>query len=507
MNLHNIKALWLKSVPYINKKWLLVLLSGISLGLPFWHPWFWWLVVVGLILTTRLGFIAGSARRALLLGAIVGFLHMLMVMVSVWSAYPMDWLLETKASLQFLGITLLWILLALSLGINLGLYTLASYYFKSNKFYYLILPFVLVGSELVGSWLLSFFMLGPGTYLNAHNSFGYLGYIFTNHTLFGLVAYWGGVYTLSFLVASVTMVIIYTLNSWHRLSKQIKYLSVTVLFFILIIPLFPVSFYKDIERKGFVIATINTSFPGGVHGNTANNHPAEHSFAMRGLEIALRAGADAVIFPEGMDAFAKFDSEDEVFNYLNQFATSSVVVDSFRYGDDSAEYWHTRSATYMQKDAYVHYEDKRYLVPVGEAFPYSLHALLTVFGQREVADIMARRVRYKQATINPQRRPTDVPLVTFCSEYTVSNKVSVLSGGHKVPFVAHPISHSWFVRPTRILRYQQSLKLMTASRQSRTPIIQASNMAPPAAYDANGRILSGEVLWAYPGVLVKLYEI
>ncbi len=151
---------------------------GFLLGLAFIHPVVWWSALLGLTWLLLLLKRCPSVAAAIRIGLVAGTIKAACSVGWFWSVYPIDWLGVTDRTLQLVGIGWIWLTVSISIAVGFVLFTIITRYLlqSTGRFWVLLVPPLLVLSELAGSLSFSLYSLGAESNLNAHFSFGYLGY-------------------------------------------------------------------------------------------------------------------------------------------------------------------------------------------------------------------------------------------------------------------------------------------------------------------------------------------
>jgi len=182
---------------------------------------------------------------------------------------------------------------------------------------FLTIPFVWILAELAGSLVFSIITIGAGGTTTTAFSFGYVGYLATQHELLIQVARIAGVYSLGFLI-----VLLAAGAAWVWQYKTGYKPFVYILALVLILTSF-VSTRNNIEPiagASYTVAIIDTTFPLlellSVDGRKAAQEKLEES-----MQTALALRTDYILLPE--DARS-------VFLYSNKRSIKPVTVRSVR---------------------------------------------------------------------------------------------------------------------------------------------------------------------------------
>ncbi|MCA9361673.1 hypothetical protein KC845_03920 [Candidatus Kaiserbacteria bacterium] len=486
-----------------NKTPIYFVVGGLVMGLSFLNVWFWWGGVIGLFITL-LGFKAlDKISWSFWCGVLAGTIKTSLALVWFWSIYPLDWLGNFNPVLQLVTIGFFWLLTSLVIGVGLGVFGWLFFLIKNNKFYFLIVPFILVFSEILGSLLVCLYSFGPGSSLNANFSFGYLGYSLANHGLFSLSAVGGGVYGLSFIVAliAISFYFLYTKNIFHTHKNKVILLLILVIFSYFL----PQSIWTK-QSEGLKVSAIQTYFE-AVSSLTDLEQTKRERLFKQALVASLQSGSDVIVVPEAAHVMSSFLSEAEVFAFISLYSDKRVViVDSEQVTDDNG-YRLVRSNIYDSETKRVYHTYKNYLVPSGEFVPYVVSSTLNLLGFKNVTQELSEHMVYRQSDYKNDDLTLNNGLgVLFCSESLSPLGTWLVNPDQTKTLIVHPVSHAWFNNP-KSLWYQLDLMLKAQVRWNKTPLVQASNLSPLKAYDAFGLSLRPEIIYVNPQVVVGLFEI
>ena len=182
--------------------------AGVCLGTAFLHPFFSLLAILGLVLFIRSVVLCDDIRQAAWGGFIVGVFKYAGALVWFWDTLPLTWLGIAPIGTQLLLIGGVWLISVLLMGIGLSLAAMFLFWLYHRHANYLYaIPFVLVASEILGSFIFSLYSLGPGSNLNINLSFGYLGYPTAYIPGVLPISIIGGVYALTIFTTGLSLLI------------------------------------------------------------------------------------------------------------------------------------------------------------------------------------------------------------------------------------------------------------------------------------------------------------
>jgi apolipoprotein N-acyltransferase len=493
-------------VNVIKRPLVLSVFGGVLMGSAFLHPFFWWTGVVGLALILYVSTCVLNRAHAFWYGTLSGAIKIFIVGSWVWTVYPFDWIGTFDHTLQFVSIAFILLSTSIVIGSSLGCFAVCASTLMKDMYGRWLLPMLYVGSEILGSIFFSLFAMSPLSDVNAHFSFGYLGYVFAGHGLLGTLALFGGVYTLSALAGFFAVLLVWVGDVYHKgFSLHKRKLGFSVGIILVIFGTYFISIPLPEAESKMTVVAINTNFP-----HRANIDRSEVADRVRTLieafTIALETNSDAIVFPETASALRVFGTKEDIFAYIESHTDRDVVViDSEQVPDKNGQLT-IRASIYDSKTHSVHYAYKNYLVPVGEFLPYSLSAMMALTGFGNTVDMLGSHMTFVPNGEGPPDVPSTLPGVLFCSESVSPAGVLLASHRSMRPFVVHPISHAWFRTPES-LWYQLDLMIRTQVRMAHVPLVQASNMWESRAYNSFGFPVKGEVVSATASSSVVLYKL
>ena len=469
---------------------LIYALCGLLLGVGFVIPYTWPLGILGVALLLHRLSVSKDSWKIKLLGTYIAmFIKFLFVLAFYWTMYPIEWLPFDFGSGELAIVALYWVSVASYIACSgfalFGLILISKKVPAPNWLRLLILfPVSWIMSEIFGSYALSIFTLGPGSVPNINFSLGYVGYLIGEHFMLSQLARLGGVYALSFLAIAVAGVIIYF---WPKWQNREKIILISILFVLSVTTdvLVPVIENSNSTEK---IALISTNTPVGslfVRENI-KKHQAVQAEAM---ESAINSGAKYIIWPEDSRYFSQLAGGmgAMVFSFTNS-GENIVVVDSGVVDTKNGNVLRAEIVDIANKENYI--ADKRYLVPQGEFMPYLYQILFRAFGLGEVAEKVRGAVSYVVGPeVSQSEFSSNVPSVLFCFESADANGVRKLTRERgDIPFIAHPVSHSWFHEPQSFWS-QLDTSLRVQAIWNQVYIASAGNHAPSKLFTPQGRVI------------------
>lgn len=472
--------------------------AGLLLGIGFVFPIVWWLSLIGFISLLWLLNQCSSGRKAFLVGWISVFILTACSLSWVFSVYPIDWLPEMNSSWQLGAITIYWLTSALVIGISGGLFAVCVWYAaKYLPVYLFLVPFFWASREVLGSLFFSIFILGAGSDINIKFSFGYLGYLLAEQELFLPAADWGGVYMLSFLFASLAVVLYWWFSVSRYYSEQV--LGIIFLLFIILVANAS-SFHKETNNtpsidKNREILIVETDFSKEEIGTMEREdiQPILFHKLFRNLDTSV---VDYVLLPEGAEFISGYGNKLVARSQLRQLFSpdnSLVLVDSGTADVGAGQL--VRATIYNNTAGTFQYFDKRYLVPQGEYLSYLPAKLMKLLLPENVRQTIQDRLSYVSANElgTNFKQTAEVPVLFCYASIDPKGVRNIIPAEGQPPFVVHIISHGWFHNPT-VLWQQLDTMLRVQARWNGVTIINVANEATSKIYTPQGDIYKIEDL-------------
>lgn len=461
-------------------RWLVI---GGLLGVGFLIPLFWWLSVIGVALVLH-QFTHARHYRRLVFGVVLAWwVKYLLALTWFWSTYPIEWLPVGSDAPQRLLIFFYWSTAALWLA--LGALVVVGMWFLLERMAgriaaavrLAVVPLLWVWGEIAGSFIFSLLTYGPGGTVNIKFSFGYVGYLLTEHTLGVQLAQWGGVYILTVCVVVLGLAVY---GVWqHARGRWL----VPALLLLIVSSSGVVSLVlPTTSSDDYVVYAIDTSFPVRT---VTTDESARREQLQTAVERALKDNPDYVLLPEDARLIPPVSSVAE-----EEARLKSTFPQNASYLIDSGTANGVLSATVHSPSAAAVTLDKRYLVPQGEYTPTLYRLGLELVGQKSTVAYIESSRGYQLGDAQSQRSlPAQAPAVLFCFESVDPLAVQTVLDEHQsAPFVAHVISHSWFHTPEQLWR-QLDQMLRVQALWSGTYIVSAGNQVTGALYTPTGAVV------------------
>lgn len=476
------------------------LIAGFALGIGFIVPFFWWLGLVGIIISLHIIVTARTLWQAAWLLGTIWTLKALCAVVWFWSTYPIERAGVALPVFQLVIIFFYWGTAALWLGsggVLLGYLARVSYGARAlpRVVWFALFPFLWLMAELAGAWFFSLTSLGPGSFLQSYFSFGFVGYLLATTQLGLLWAAPSGIYGVSVVMVSIATAL-YVLSRVDQstrvwvgiiLGSGFAIGSSAVLMF------YP--FTNDIY--GITAVSIDTTFDAALLAQDTGQ-AAKLTALTQAVEAAVTAAPDFILLPEDSRYLATMYPGKTSAQMLAHFqfthrGTASTLIDSARTTLESGET--VLRATLLDGISKTAYQfDKQYLVPQGEYTPYLYASIMRLVGYGAAVESIDRDSSYRPGPlVSAGDTPAHLPGILFCFESVRPDGIQALSQVRPAPFIAHPISHGWFHSP-QILWSQLEVMLLVQARWSGVPIVSAGNMVAGKIYLPNGQVGSGETI-------------
>ena len=423
-------------------------IAGLLLGVGFVWPWLWVGGLIGVALCIHLALTAHTLKPVVFGSLLAWTIKSALALIWVWSVYPIEWLSFDLGSLQLVIIFFYWLTAALWLGLGgvfFALVFLVLKRFGTRTLLFITAPALWVLSEIVGSLIFSIITNGAGGTITSAFSFGFIGYLLAQHSLLVYFAKVYGVYSLGVVLVALATVFVWLIKS---AKYQKKYILIGLLF-LYGTGFIPVSFEDDRTDEFFDVVVIDTQFPPS-YIRTVAGVEVVRAETQRAVDEALKLQPDYIILPEDTRYFDQRLSPNQILS-LFRFQKQNpevIIVDTGRVNFNEKSV--LQSFVYNGKENTFDRSQKRYLVPQGEFMPYVYKWALTLFGYGELVARLEKDMSY---VVGPNTTQADFadssPGVLFCFESVSPWGVQkILAERGEVPFIAHPVSHAWFNKPT-----------------------------------------------------------
>lgn len=468
----------------------LYVLSGVLLGIGFLYSNLWLLGLVGIALHLS---ILNRYQEWQIWGSYLAWtVKFLFVLGFYWTIYPIRWLPLDFGDGELALVALYWLTVSLFVGTSGlvfgGLYRLVTRVPTYPSFLrYVLLPILWVTAEVAGSYLLSLFTYGPGSVINGYFSLGYVGLLLAEHQYVLLLAKLGGVYVLSVIAVALGIWLAGFLKRGVPASK----LLVPITFFAFMLLTSQMTLTIPLaQSETTIVAVINTDFP--IEEAFSRDGIADRQEEQnRALVAAVDTGANYIVTPEDARFFNQTNGPEQATAYFNfRHADADVVViDSSRVpGPEGAVLQGLVFDSTNNQYFEIH---KKYLVPQGEFIPHVYNKLFRLIGFDYLIDELEQLLSY---TIGPNvsqtQLPDHIPGVLFCFESSAGTGVrDLFKERPELPFIVHPVSHTWFTEPVSLWSQLES-SLQVQAVWNNVSIVSATQHGPSQLFLSNGKILT-----------------
>ena len=474
---------WIKSLIYI--------LIGSVIGVSYISPVLYWFAFLGAFLFL-LALAKENKRSATLWGSFVVFTTAFSWSLAwFYSMYPILWLPAEIVNYQITIITAYWLTSSLWQGMAGVFFGFGFWYLYRNYQNKLLLvpaiPILWVLTEILASFSFSVFTIGEHIVPNANFSFGYIGYILANNPITIQFAYLGGVYLMSFVVIFVTTLVWVFLNID---KSQIKNLIILAVFdtawiatLILILIFKPTAVETDYQ---YSVAVIETEFSASVF-KSEELFMARQEALSEAIKEAMKLNPTHIVLPEDSRLLDPNFTVPQTKTYLNfAYNYDGVLIDSGRKEYENGSV--LRAMIYDGKANEIYQTDKQYLVPQGEFAPYLYTSLISQFMSKDTLMKIKKQFSYRPGPLVSQAKlPANIPAILFCFESVSPVGVKKITKDREVPFVVHPLSHSWFNEAV-IFWHQLDNMLKVQAVWNQVDIVSIANKSQSKIYRKSGHI-------------------
>jgi apolipoprotein N-acyltransferase len=457
--------------------------AGTLLGAAFLHSLLWPLAVLGLVLWCAALERTNRVRDALIGGLLTGTIKVLFAISWYWAAYPLSWMNIHPLFIVALIIGLYWLLTSVTIGLGFAISTALAWWCRKNispQLHFFILPLLVVAGEVLGSLIFSIYALGPGSTINANFSFGYVGYLLNNHEILRLGALFGGVYTLSYVLGFIAVGIYSAFVTRRRVMG-----AAAIFVFVAIVASAPLHVPAPTPSSVFHtrVALISSDFLPEASPNPIEVEK-KRGLLRKAVEEAFAYNPEYILLPEAAGLTVGSDTP-TTLAWLTEKGRRAVLIDSARVDLDNGTA-RVRAFIYDPATSNVYETDKQYLVPQGEYVPYVYEFLFSALGTKDFYKDRTDTLAYRPGIQDENNTtPGDMPAVIFCSESIPPLSVFGMAKQRDIPFVVHPVSHSWFNTPWVLWAETRDMVALQAL-QNGVPVVQAGNLAPTIGFDSRG---------------------
>jgi apolipoprotein N-acyltransferase len=464
-------------------------LCGGLLGVGFLSHFLWPLGILGIAYFFYLAQQTGSYRQIALGGLVAWTIKSLAALIWFLSVYPIEWLPFSLGKIELLIVIFYWVTNSLWLGVG-GM--VAAVLIKKMHALRMTTPVLIlmsslawVSSELVGSFVFSIMTYGAGGAITSAFSFGYVGYLLSQHEWLLQLARVYGVYSLSLCAVLLALGVLAGIR-----NKKWRVLVVGGAVF-WVSGFIPVPSSSEADSYHSVL-TIDTTIPISL-SHTAEGRVKRQQILEQAMQSALSFSSDYIVLPEDTQYFNQSVSsqqEKNTFQFLHS-NPRTIIVDTGRARVEEGAV--LQAFTYNGRENTIDISHKRYLVPQGEFMPYFYATLLRLLGFASAIETIEKDISYVVGPLTNQRdSEKSTPGILYCFESVSPWGVKkIVEEKGEVPFIAHPISHGWFNEPTFLWKSLDSM-LQVQAVWSQQYIVSAGAHMSGQVFTPQGEIVTPE---------------
>ena len=454
--------------------------SGLVLGAGVLVPFLWPLVLCAVV--PFLALLRGKAlSRTFFVGVLFGLCHVAIALAWFWFTMPLDWLPQSEGLNTAFVVGVPWIVLACVLALPFGVWAMIVSRLPRNIGYSFWVGCTWVCAELASAFLYSLLSLSDSTFLGVDFSIHWIGYALAYNGVFLQLAWYGGVFALSFFALCINALL---LQFFLREVSLKRGAEIVLIFSVLL----AVPWFRFDNKENSLSTTLRVA---AVALFIETNHIAAQDMMTLQEKLAYES-PDVLLFPEGFGVEALFKNDMHLSSKTETIVSEKVFDSGVRAG---------RLALVSADRIVTHIQDKHFLLPFGEYIPYAYAPFARLLGTTPVAEKIKN-----EAELYPGAKPRFVPLrharagVLFCSEsmspvlygYTVAQGANVL---------LNTSSYGWFHGSHFVFEKMQSMAQVRAVETDRW-YVQASHMAPTFVLDNRGRVQS-ESAWGISDIHIE----
>lgn len=468
-------------------------LSGGLLGIGFIFSFLWPFGIVGIAYFLYLAQKEQTYKKVAIGGCIAWTVKSLAALLWFLWVYPIDWLTFLGDKPQLFIVVFYWATYSLWLGVGGVFVAMAVKRIISkiaNKvFLAFLIPIVWIIGEMTSSLFYSLMTYGDGGAITSALSFGYVGYLLSQHEWIIWLSRIYGVYTLSFAAVLLALGCLWSVN----ILKEKKWFFAPAVFILFwasgYVPVFSSS--ADVGEYYSVI-TLDTEFS-VAESKTVEGQKVKNNQLEQAIQTALVFEPDYILLPEDTRYFNQSAPvAQEKARFQSQYSDSrTIIVDSGRAVEEGS--YVLQSFTYNGLEDTVDVSQKRYLVPQGEFMPYLYATLLRMVGYGSAVETIRKDISFVVGSrTNQADAASSTPGILYCFESVSPWGVKqILQERGEVPFIAHPISHAWFNEP-KILWENLDSMLRVQAIWNQEYIVSAGGHVAGQVYTPQGKMLSPE---------------
>jgi len=471
---------------------LVVLVSGILLGVSVLYTHAWFLVLIALVPALYVFDLSDlSYKKTFLLGWVFGTIfHLTLFSAYAWSMLPLDWLGFTGYT-QYVLIGSAWTLLSLTLGFSIGFVALwVSKKGLKSWIDALSLASLWVLCEVFGAFLFSIVFWGSGSLLGTHFSFGFIGYALANDLILVQLATVGGVYILSWAVVVINALLY---CAFFVKGRREQLVCGVVVLAVLCAVVFGHAFWKPDFTKTQVGQNIRVSAAHFDVPSRLTPDPEREKEVIDRVELLISSAkdSDVLLLPESVSLLESLRKSQEIDTwpyikglFVNQNSLP-VIIDSATVRErDGKLYNRIEYFDAVSGDSLL--QRKQFLQSFGEYLPEIYKRALNIFGRGAYVDTLGNYRELSNGNNTELFSSRDrVKIATLsCAEMASPSlyKKSVKDGAQIIFNVA---SYGWFHGSPAVFSHAQLIAKVRAV-ENRRFYVQASNAVPSFIIDPYG---------------------
>jgi len=476
---------------------VLASIAGLALALAGNFHQLWWLSLVSFLPVFYLFYSDLKVREVFVFSLVFGLIYFAAVFFWVWSVLPLDWAGIDGYFASRLLVFYSWFIFSLPPALVVGLWGLVFKLLKKNSWSDVWLVSLLwLVAEYLWSVLTSVVSYGPGGLIGANWSVGFVGYSLAPSQLFLPLAFWGGVWALSFSVVLINGALYHFLLHYRRsgmvgVSRSKLPTAALGLLVIVLIGFYGSSqFQDDQDYRKIPVGLVTTYEPSYSLSTREYREQVTESLAelFETRSLLWDQIPELVILPEdsrflvGLLESEREDFVTEIFGLDSEV----LFIDSARIpnqqGSPNLTFLYVNSLNLDMTTS-----SKRLLVPHGEYAPYLSRFILHLLGQGDwVRGFDSMRGN------TPGEFGTGYDFkgyrvqATVCSEIMMPYLYSQIA--QDSPLLINSASHSLF-RGSNIL-YNQTINMAKVRAvETNRYFIYSANFVPSFVIDNRGQMI------------------
>ncbi len=352
---------------------------------------------------------------------------------------------------------------------------------------FLFVPTLWVVSEFVRSWLYSVAMYGSNGSLGANWNFGDLGFP-ASSTLLVYASRFVGLYGLGILVILINLALFWLLNKRWKPSAAV---------FAAVILLCGVGYagYRVPNGSGQTVGALQI----------ASTAPSETATALTEAQKTQTqpASLDVLVLPEYVSIFEKNKEADSVTLDKLMSSTQSPIITSKKRTKNGKNY--NTLTVYGSSGQPLYQHDKTFLIPVGEAMPYSYEFIYKLLGQTQTLEMIrgSREIHKGQTEATAFLTNGQLIAATACSGAITPEefRTQVASGAELltnsaslVMFANAPTYHTQAQQIARFIAVSNARTFVQSAKAGSSTIIDHNGSVRASTTQANPSLITADIM-------------